>query len=134
MKFLDLVTQARSVLSTHGRDVELVTYEDYHSRRIAGEIDMTMHNPAHPGEILLDDVIKPLGMKVTQAAEYLGVGRKTLSEICNTKGAITPEMALRLELTFHRPAAAYWLCLQNTYDLWQISQHVDQIHADPIAA
>ena len=95
---------------------------------------MNMHNPAHPGEILLEDVIKPLGMTVTQAAEHLGVSRKTLSKICNGNGAITPEMALRLEMTFHRPSAAHWLRLQNAHDLWQTRLHAKDIHVDPIAA
>ena len=93
-----------------------------------------MHNPSHPGNILLKDLIKPLGMTVTEAAAHLGVNRKTLSKICNGGGAITPEMALRLEMTFRRPGAPHWLRLQNDYDLWQTRQHLDQIRVEPVAA
>ena len=95
---------------------------------------MSMHNPAHPGEILLEDVIKPLGLTVTDAARHLGISRKTLSKVCNGKGAITPEMALRVEMVFHRPDAAHWLRLQSAYDLWHTRQHADQIDVDPVAA
>ena len=76
-----------------------------------------MYNPAHPGEILKDLVIEPLGLSITDAARYLGVSRKTLSKVLNGRGAVTPEMALRLEMVFGGPNAAHWLRLQNADDL-----------------
>ena len=57
---------------------------------------MTMHNPAHPGEILKELVIEPMELTVTDVAKHLDVSRKTLSKILNGRGAITPEMAVRL--------------------------------------
>lgn len=95
---------------------------------------MTMHNPSHPGEILLEDVIKPLGLSITEAAKHLGVSRKTLSKVVNGRGGLTPEMALRLELVFSKPNAAHWLRLQNAYDLWQARQHTEELDVDPLAA
>ena len=92
---------------------------------------MTMHNPAHPGEILRELIIDPLNLTITDVARHLGVSRKTLSKILNTKGAITPEMALRLELTFENPSAEHWLRLQNAYDLWQSRQHLSELHVQP---
>jgi addiction module HigA family antidote len=93
---------------------------------------MTMHNPAHPGEILRELVIEPLRLSVTDAAEHLGVSRKTLSKVLNGRGAITPEMALRLEMTFGKPNAAHWLRLQNAYDLWEARQHSAEIKVSPV--
>jgi len=95
---------------------------------------MNMYNPAHPGEILKELVIEPLGMTITEAARHLGVSRKSLSRVLNGRGTMTPEMALRLELTFGNPDAAHWLRLQNAYDLWQTKQHSVDIHVTPVEA
>lgn len=46
---------------------------------------MTNRKPTHPGAVLLEDVIKPLGITITEAAKMLGVSRKTLSEFVNEK-------------------------------------------------
>jgi addiction module HigA family antidote len=91
-----------------------------------------MHNPAHPGEILRELVIAPLGLSVTNVARHLGISRKTLSKVLNGRGVVTPEMALRLEIAFGKPNAAHWLRLQNAYDLWQLRQHYADIHVTPI--
>jgi|TARA_R110000764_G_scaffold153893_1_gene241815 addiction module HigA family antidote len=83
---------------------------------------MNMHNPAHPGEILKELIIDALDLTITDAANHLNISRKTLSKVLNGKGAVTPEMALRLELVFAKPSADHWLRLQNAYDLWQTRQ------------
>lgn len=88
---------------------------------------MSMFNPAHPGEILKEFIIDSLELTVTDVAMHLGVSRKTLSKILNARGAITPEMALRLELTFGKPSADHWLRLQTAFDLWQVKQHQDTL-------
>jgi antitoxin HigA-1 len=93
---------------------------------------MHMHNPAHPGEIMKQLVLDPLALSVTDAADHLGVSRKTLSKVLNGRGTVTPEMALRIEMTFGKPDAAHWLRLQNAYDLWQARQHSRTIHVSPI--
>ncbi|MHB1362207.1 MAG: HigA family addiction module antitoxin [Thermoleophilia bacterium] len=93
---------------------------------------MNMHNPAHPGEILRELVIEPLRLSVTDAANHLGVSRKTLSKILNARGAVTPEMALRLEMTFGKPSAAHWLRLQNAFDLWEARRHATEFHVLPV--
>lgn len=80
---------------------------------------MRMHNPPHPGEILLEMWLKPLNLSVTQGAAQLKVSRKTLSEIVNAKSTITPEMSIRLELAFGKSAES-WLAAQAAYDLWQM--------------
>jgi addiction module HigA family antidote len=93
---------------------------------------MNMHNPAHPGEILKELVIEPLGLSITEAARHLGVSRSSLSKLLNGRGAVTPEMAVRLEMTFGKPNAAHWLRLQNAYDLWQTRQRAAEIQVSPV--
>ncbi|MBS0557275.1 MAG: HigA family addiction module antidote protein [Proteobacteria bacterium] len=80
---------------------------------------MRQHNPPHPGEVLSGLWLKPLGLNVTMAAAQLGVSRKTLSKIVNGAGAVTPEMAVRLELAFGASAES-WLGHQAAFDLWRI--------------
>ncbi|MBI4745984.1 MAG: HigA family addiction module antidote protein [Deltaproteobacteria bacterium] len=54
-----------------------------------------MHNPPHPGEVIRELCIEPLGVTVTEAAAALGVSRKALSELLNGHTGISPEMAVR---------------------------------------
>lgn len=78
---------------------------------------MNMHNPPHPGEIIRDLCLEPLGISVTDAAAALGVSRKTLSSILNGRAGISPEMALRLSKAFNTSPES-WLNQQVQYDLW----------------
>ena len=78
---------------------------------------MNMHNPPHPGEIIRDLCLEPLGLTVTDAAKALGVSRKTLSSILNGRAGISPEMALRLSKAFNT-SPEIWLNQQVQYDLW----------------
>jgi len=78
---------------------------------------MRMHNPPHPGEILREPCLAPLGLTVTQAAGALGVSRKTLSTILNGRAGISPQMAVRLSLAFGTSAES-WMNQQVQYDLW----------------
>ena len=82
---------------------------------------MIKRKPTHPGEVLLEDVIKPLGITITEAAKKLGVSRKTLSELINQKSSLSPEMALRIsEATKTSPES--WLNMQTKLDLWKALQ------------
>ena len=78
---------------------------------------MKMHNPPHPGKILKELCLQPLGLSVTRAAEALGISRKTLSAILNGRAGISPEMAVRLSLAFGTSSES-WLNQQSQYDLW----------------
>jgi antitoxin HigA-1 len=80
---------------------------------------MPMKNPPHPGGFVLRECIEPLGLSITQAAEALGVSRKTLSELVNEKCGISPEMAVRLAKVFGGTAEG-WLIQQAQYDLAQV--------------
>lgn len=79
---------------------------------------MEMFNPPHPGEIIKELCLEPLGINLTQAAKALGVSRKTLSAIINGRARVTPEMAIRLSLAFGTSAES-WLNQQSQYDLWE---------------
>lgn len=80
---------------------------------------MPQFNPPHPGELLNELWLKPLGLSITATAAQLKVSRKTLSEIVNARAAISAEMALRLELAFGKSAES-WLGHQSAFDLWQL--------------
>ena len=77
-----------------------------------------MLNPTHPGEVVRELCLDPLGLSVTAAAEGLGVTRKTLSELLNGHAGISPEMALRLSMGFGGSPES-WLQQQSLYDLAQ---------------
>ncbi len=73
--------------------------------------------PTHPGEVLREDVINPLGITITEAAKRLGVTRKTLSALINCKASVSPEMAVRIgKATKTSPES--WLFMQAKLDLW----------------
>lgn len=85
---------------------------------------MRMHNPPHPGEIIREFCVEPSDLTVTEAAEALGVARKTLSTLLNGRAGISPEMALRLSKVFGRTPEG-WLRLQLQFDLWKAEQSID---------
>jgi len=94
---------------------------------------MLMHNPPHPGEVLKELCLEPLGVTVTDAAKALGVSRKTLSTLINGRAGISPEMAVRLSIAFDTSAES-WLNQQTQYDLWQAEQHRSELHVERLSA
>jgi antitoxin HigA-1 len=83
---------------------------------------MCTRKPTHPGEVLLEDVIRPLGLTITEAAKALGVTRKTLSELVNQKSGVSPEMALRISKATNTTPES-WLTMQSKLDLWYARRH-----------
>jgi addiction module HigA family antidote len=92
-----------------------------------------MHNPPHPGEVIRELCLAPLGLSVTAAAKALGVTRKTLSELLNGKSGVSPEMAIRLSIAF-KTTPESWLNQQMQYDLWKARLKLKKIKVSPIAA
>ncbi|MGA2715344.1 MAG: HigA family addiction module antitoxin [Bryobacteraceae bacterium] len=80
---------------------------------------MVMKNPPHPGLVVLQECVEPLGLTITDAAKALGVTRNTLSELVNGKRGISPEMAVRLSRVFGGSEQG-WLVQQAQYDLAQV--------------
>jgi len=89
-------------------------------------MSIQMHNPPHPGEILRELCLEPMGLSVTEAAEALGVSRKTLSMIINGRAGISPEMAIRLSKAFDTSPES-WLNQQQQFDLWHAMNSGDTI-------
>jgi addiction module HigA family antidote len=87
---------------------------------------MPTNNPPHPGDLIRTEVVDPLGLSVSAAAEALGVRRATLSDLLNGKASLTPEMALRIEKAFG-PRMDHLLRMQLAYDVAQMLSHSDEI-------
>ncbi|HHO53315.1 MAG TPA: addiction module antidote protein, HigA family [Deltaproteobacteria bacterium] len=72
--------------------------------------------PIHPGEILREEFLEPLGMSAYALAQALGVSRPTANDVVREKRGISPNLALRLGRYFNT-SAEFWLNLQRHYDL-----------------
>ena len=94
---------------------------------------MKMYNPPHPGEIIKGLWLDPLDASITDAAQAMGVSRKTLSKIVNGRGRVTLVIALRLSVALGSSAES-WLGHQAAYDLWEVVQHKDTLRAVPLFA
>ena len=73
--------------------------------------------PAHPGEILREDVLPRLGMSRAKLAHHLGISRYLLGRLLSERTSITLDLAQRLG-TALGSGSQYWIGLQNRYDLW----------------
>jgi antitoxin HigA-1 len=87
---------------------------------------MPMKNPPHPGDLIRTEIIGALGLSVSKAAEILKVRRATLSDVLNGKAALTPQMALRIEMAFG-PDMNHLLRMQLAYDVAQARQNSRKI-------
>jgi antitoxin HigA-1 len=88
----------------------------------------THRPPTHPGEMLLEEFLKPLGISQSAFAIRLGVSFPRLNEIIRAKRSVTPDTALRLARVLGM-SADFWLGLQQDWDLWHAlhSKEADQI-------
>jgi antitoxin HigA-1 len=94
-----------------------------------------MHNHPHPGELLREDVLAPLGIEITEAAQRLGMSRTALSRVVNGHAGISPDLAVRLERA-GVSTARFWMTLQSNYEL-SLAQQREQpkvIPLQPVAA
>jgi antitoxin HigA-1 len=73
--------------------------------------------PTHPGEMLLEEFLKPFGMTQTELAQRIHVSFPLINEIVNAKRGITPDTALRLSRLFGT-TPEFWLNGQRNWDLW----------------
>jgi len=94
---------------------------------------MRMKNAPHPGRIVRQECIEPLGLTVTEAARRLGVTRQALNNLVNEKAGISPEMAIRLAKAFGS-APEVWLGMQMEYDLARAEKAAGKIRVDRIIA
>lgn len=91
-----------------------------------------MYNPPHPGEIIRELCLEPLGITINRAALALGISRKTLSELLNGHSRITTEMSLRLAIAFDTTPES-WLAQQMQYDLWQSRDKTKKLKVERLA-
>jgi addiction module HigA family antidote len=87
---------------------------------------MPMKNPAHPGRVVRNACLEPLGLSVTEGANILGVTRQALNNVINGKSGISPEMAIRLSKAFGSTPET-WLRMQLAYDLAQAQKNESKI-------
>src|SRR6266852_8051373 len=87
---------------------------------------MRMARPAHPGRFIRMEVIEPLGLSVTKAAEVLGVTRPALSSLLNGRASLSPEMALRVEKAFG-PKMDTLLRMQTAYEIAEAREREQEI-------
>lgn len=100
------ITKKRAAADRHGRSGELV------GRRLPRQ-----RPPTHPGEMLLEEFIKPLAISQSELAARLGISFPRLNEIVRGKRAVTSDTALRLARVVGM-SADFWLGLQLDWDLW----------------
>lgn len=89
-----------------------------------------MKNPAHPGGFVRSEIVEPLGLSVTRAAQVLGVTRSALSALLNERTSLSPEMALRIEKAFGVSMDTL-MRMQTSYDIAQTRMREDDIDLLP---
>ena len=87
---------------------------------------MPMKNPPHPGRIVRQACLEPLGLSVTDGANVLGVSHNALSELVNERRGISPEMAIRWDKVFGGGANS-WHLMQASYDMAKAMKQADPI-------
>ena len=88
--------------------------------------------PVHPGMILKGLYLEPMEINITQAANKLGVARKTLSQLVNGHMGVSAEMAIRLSKALNT-TLQLWMNMQQGYDLWVAEKKSESIHVVPFA-
>ena len=93
---------------------------------MSATLGLRLKSPAHPGGFIKHEIIEPLGLSVTAAAEVLGVTRATLSTLLNERAHLSPEMALRVEKAFGISMDTL-MRMQNSYDIAQTRKRQGEI-------
>jgi addiction module HigA family antidote len=92
--------------------------------------DIRMKAPAHPGGFVKTEVIEPLGLSVTAAADVLGVTRAALSALLNERADLSPEMAIRIDKAFGVSMETL-MRMQNSFDIAEARQREHEIEVSP---
>lgn len=93
------------------------------------EDDLRLKRSAHPGSFVKHEVLKPLGLSVTEAADALGVTRPALSALLNERAHLSPEMAIRIEKAFGVSMETL-MRMQNSYDIAQARKREAEIKVE----
>jgi addiction module HigA family antidote len=98
-----------------------------------------MKNPAHPGGFVKTEIVEPLGLSVTDAAQALGITRAALSTFLNERASLSPEMAIRVEKAFGVSMETL-MRMQSSFDIAQarkreaeiaVARYVPKAHPEP---
>lgn len=92
-----------------------------------------LKTPAHPGGFVKSEIVEPLGLSVTDAANVLGVTRPALSALLNERASLSSEMALRLEKAFGVSMDTL-MRMQNSFDIAQARKRAGEIKVEPYTA
>ena len=92
-----------------------------------------MQNPSHPGEVLVELYLEPLGMSAIELARRLHVPRTRIERLVKGDTALTVDSAIRLS-TFFGNTPEFWMNLQRSYDLARARESVDVSDIVPLAA
>ena len=97
---------------------------------MAAHPGIRLKNPAHPGGFIKHEIVEPLGLSVTGAADALGVTRATLSTLLNERARLSSEMALRIEKAFGVSMDTL-MRMQNSYDIAEARKREGEIKVVP---
>lgn len=92
-----------------------------------------LKNPPHPGGFVRAEIIEPLELSVTDAAQVLGITRAAFSAFLNERSSLSPEMALRLEKAFGVSMDTL-MRMQNSFDIAQTRKREAEIDVAPYVA
>jgi len=92
-----------------------------------------LKNPSHPGEVLFELYLEPLGMNAPTLAKHLCVPRTRIERLIKGQTALTADTAMRLA-TFFGTSPEYWMNLQRAWDLARARETVDISGIDPLRA
>lgn len=95
-----------------------ITIEEGEEGSMARQTLPENRSPTHPGEMLLEEFLRPLGISQVDFAKRIGVSYVRLNAVINARRGVTPNTALRLERATGMDAD-FWLGLQSDWDLWQ---------------
>jgi addiction module HigA family antidote len=73
--------------------------------------------PVHPGEVIIEEFLKPLGVSQAKLALQMRVPQQRINEIVNGKRAVSADTALRLSIVFEGTTPEFWMSLQCKYDI-----------------
>ncbi len=101
-------------------DVEIVDYHQERSGFVMVRVP-THREPTHPGEVLLEEFLKPLGISQRDLSESIHVPYRRVNELVNQRRGVTPSTALRLS-RYLGNSAGFWMSLQYRWDLYWAMQ------------
>lgn len=96
-------------------------------------INRVIKNPVNPGEMLVEEFLKPLNLTQKAFADHIGVDIKTVNRLIKGHTSITPELAVKFGAAFSM-SPEFWLNLQHSVDIWKVHQRSTKLPKSLIRA